>query len=200
MKNKLIAGSVVAVATLATAGAAAAGTLGGGSAQAGGEAASKALASNGAKTAAAFACDGGHQKRVYNRIVNSPVVLGETAGFVRVPGAGLVFAGPAVGRDTLSVTFSAETQLRGNAADDKFDWSELEVRLDGVPMQPAGGPGDPMALTGSPYYAMNAAQFCGRVGRGVHSITVWQKIVDNGTSEALSVWLDDYLLRVEQSE
>jgi hypothetical protein len=38
------------------------------------------------------------------------------------------------------------------------------------------------------------------VGRGVHSITVWQKIVDNGTSEALSVWLDDYLLRVEQSE
>jgi hypothetical protein len=200
MRNKLITGSVIAVATLATAGAAAAGTLGGSSAQAGGEAASKALASSGATSVSAFACDGGAQKRVYNRSVNSPVVFGETAGFVKVPGAQVLLAGPAHGRDTLSVTFSAETQLRGNAANDQFDWSELEVRLDGVPMQPTGGAGDPMALTGSPYYAMNAAQFCGRVGRGVHSITVWQKIVDNGTDNALSVWLDDYLLRVEQSE
>ena len=182
MINKIALAGAAALATIAGAGMASAVSAGGDSAQAGG---SDSVGS--AASVTAFRCDGGSQKAVYNRIVNQPFVFGEGAT-VAVPGAGLALAGP------------AETQLRGNTSNDQFDWAELEVLLDGVPMQPAGPPGTPMAITGSSTYAMNAAQFCGRVREGQHTIRVVSRIVDNGNDDTLSTWLDDYVLRVEVSE
>jgi hypothetical protein len=99
----------------------------------------------------------------------------------------------------VNVTFSAETQLRGIGTD-LFDWSELQVRRNGVPLQPVGGAGDPLAFNGGDTYGSHAAQFCGRVGRGVHTYTVWQRIVDNGANGALSAWYDDMTLRVEVAQ
>lgn len=194
MINKFAVAGVAALATIAGAGMASAGSGGGDSAQAGG---SDRVGS--AANVTAFRCDGGAQKAVYNRIVNQPFVFGEGAT-VAVPGAALALNGPFFGADTLSVTFSAETQLRGNASNDQFDWAELEVLLDGVPMQPVGPAGSPMAITGASTYAMNAAQFCGKIREGQHTIRVISRIVDNGNDDALSTWLDDYVLRVEVSQ
>jgi hypothetical protein len=194
MVKKFALVGVAALATIAGAGMASAGSSGGDSAQAGGSDPAAASAK-----VRAFRCDGGPQKAVYNRIVNQPIVFGEGAD-VAVPGASLNLNGPAAGSDTLSVTFSAETQLRGNASEDLFDWAELEVLLDGVPLQPVGPPGSPMAITGGSTYAMNAAQFCGKIDKGPHSIRVISRIVDNGNDDALQAWLDDYVLRVEVSQ
>lgn len=146
-----------------------------------------------------YRCDGGRQKRVYNRIVNTPFTFGEGPQ-VQLPGAEVTLPGPRRGRDTVSVTFSSETQLRGSTDGDKFDWIGLEVLLDGVPMQPVGPPASVMAISGSPYYAMNAAQFCGKIRKGPHKITVENNLVDNGNNDNLTAWLDDYTLRVELSQ
>ena len=197
MISKLVLGGVAAMATVATAGMAVAGTTDNSSAQAGGSTASNAAAAA-TTTTGVFKCDGGAQKAVYNRIVNQFSTYGEGADFM-VPGASLGLLGPRRGTDTLNVTFSAETQLRGSTVNDNFDWAELEVRLDGVPMRPAGPPDSPLAITGSPTYSSNAAQFCGRIGRGFHRIQVVSRVVDNGANDSLTAWIDDYTLRVERA-
>jgi hypothetical protein len=154
------------------------------------------------KTAARIAavpvagCSGGAQKSVRSTLSNQPTTFGEGPG-VALPGP--VVVGPLVGADTLNVTFSAESQLRGGKAD-RFDWVQLEVLLDGTPLQPAGPATSPMALTGSPYYAMTTAQFCGRIGPGRHTLRAQLKIVDNGTNDPLSAWIDDWVLKGEVSD
>lgn len=196
MNPKLIIGGVAIATALSGAGMAAAAGNGERDAQAGGRAPG-ALAAK--ADVDVYRCDGGKQKRVYNRIVNTPFTFGEGPQ-VSLPGAEATFRGPRRGRDTVSVTFSAETQLRNSTDGDKFDWIGLEVLLDGVPMRPVGPPSSVMAISGSPYYAMNAAQFCGKVRRGVHKITVENNLVDNGNNDNLTAWLDDYTLRVEVSQ
>lgn len=198
MISKLIIGGVAVVAVASGAGVAAASVGDARSPQAGG-ATTSAASGLVPDTVNVLRCDGGAQKHVYNRSVNQYSTFGEGASFT-VPGAMVGLWGPAVGTDTLSVTFSAETQLRGSAAGDDYDWIGLEVLLDGVPMQPAGPPDSVMAISGSKQYAMNAAQFCGKVRQGPHRITVRSNLVDNGTNDTLTAWLDDYLLRVEVSQ
>src|SRR5262245_38453060 len=163
------------------------------SAQAGGTTATSAK-----RAVTVTRCDAGPIQRVYNRIVNQPSLSFEGAD-TPVPGAQLVLNGGTVGGGTVNVTFSAEDQLRGSTPGENFDWAELEVRLNGVPLQPAGGAGDPMAITGSPTYAMNSAQFCGKLRPGRNVIQAVTRITDNGNDDSLSLWLDDYDLRVERS-
>jgi|tagenome__1003787_1003787.scaffolds.fasta_scaffold20899998_2 hypothetical protein len=197
MLKQIAVGGMVVAAALGTAGVAAASGGGGESAQAGGS-----TARSFARTTAVpglTKCDGGAQKATYNRIVNEFTIVPEGPD-VTLPGTDLVVKGPARGRDTLNVTFSTEDQLRGNASHDEFDWAELEVWVDGRPIQPFGPSSSPMAVTGSPTYAMNAAQFCTRVGPGLHRIKVVTRVVDNGNDDALSAWFDDYDLRVEQAD
>lgn len=193
--KKVIVGGVATLAIIGAAGVSFAGTTGHRSAQAGGETATAQLAAGKVNVQH---CDSGPAQRVFNRIVNQPSISLEGVD-TPVPGANLVVFGPSVGHRTINVTFSAEDQLRGSTEGEKFDWAELEVRLNGVPMQPAGGPGDPMAITGSPTYAMNAAQFCGRIDEGRNRIQVFTRLTDNGTDDSLSLWIDDYTLHVEQS-
>jgi hypothetical protein len=188
--KKIIVGSVATLAVLGAAGASVAGTTDHRSAQAGGSTAAAKLAGK----VEVQRCDSGPAQRVYNRIVNQPSLSFEGAD-TNVPGANLVVHG----KGTINVTFSAEDQLRGSTEGEHFDWAELEVQVDGVPLQPAGGPGDPMAITGAPTYAMNSAQFCGKLGRGFHKIQVVTRITDNQTDDNLSLWLDDYVLHVERS-
>lgn len=144
-------------------------------------------------------CDGGQQKRVYNRINNQYSVFNEGADF-DVPGMELSVRGPKRGKDTLSITFSGESQLRGSSETDYYDWMELEVLVNGTPIQPFGPPSSPLAFTGSREYASNAAQFCTRIGRGMHHIKVVTRLVDNGVDDTLTGWIDDTVLRVEHSQ
>ncbi len=195
MNTKLIIGGVAVATALSGAGMAAAAGNDSRSPQSGGREALTAKAAD----VDVYRCDGGRQKRVYNRIVNQPFTFGEGPQ-VALPGAEATVFGPRRGRDTISVTFSAETQLRNSSDADKYDWIGLEVLLDGVPMQPVGPPGSVMAISGSPHYAMNAAQFCGKIRKGPHKITVENNLVDNGNDDSLTAWLDDYTLRVEVSQ
>jgi hypothetical protein len=145
-------------------------------------------------------CDGGAQKRVYNRIVSSPFTFGEGAA-VAVPGAAVAVPGPAKGTDTLTITFSGEANLTGYTdTDERLNWLGLEVLVDGVPIQPYTAVGDVMAFHGPGGYDMNSATFCTKIRKGPHSVRVRTNLFDGGTNDALTGWLDDYTLSVEQSE
>ena len=144
-------------------------------------------------------CDGGHQKNLHTRIVNTPFQLNETATGVdtAVPGASLSFAGPRAGTDTVMVTFSGETRLFGGEPD---DWMGIEVKLDGANIQPYTGVGDVMALASEDSWNMHSAQFCVTVKPGLHRLQVFTNFQDNGTDNALSSWIDDYTASFERYE
>ncbi len=165
--------------------------------QAGGEAAAKL--SPRTADANVTTCRGRAQVQSLTKVNRAPTTFGEGADKL-LPGADLVVKGPKKGTDTLDIAFSAETQLRGSTATDYFDWVELEVHVDGVPIQPYGNPGDPLAFTGSREYSSNAAQFCTKIGRGKHKVTVVSRIVDNGKDDTLTAWFDDTTLHVERSK
>jgi len=195
MLKKLFVGGAATALAVSTAGLAlAAGGQGGGQAPAG------ATHVN-ARTVTPIVCDGGAQKRVLNRIVSSPFVFDETSGTPLVPGAGVVVPGPGLGTDTLSIEFSAESQLGGSTAGDNlYDWMGLEVLVDGVPIQPYTAAGDVLAITGSNAYNSNAAQFCTKIKPGRHRVQVRTNLHDGSVDDALTGWLDDYTLHVEVSD
>ncbi|HSV37546.1 MAG TPA: hypothetical protein VLI04_02200 [Nocardioidaceae bacterium] len=155
-----------------------------------------------ARTTTTFtACDGGVQKRVYNRINSAPFTFSEASGTPFIPTAGVVVSGPVRGADTLSIEFSAETQMGGSTAGDNLsDWMGLEVLVDGVPIQPFTAAGDVLAITGSNAYNSNAAQFCTKIRAGKHKVQVRTNLHDGNVDDALTGWIDDYTLHVEQSE
>lgn len=196
MLKKLFVGGAAAALAVSTAGLAlAAGGHAGGQQPSG----DSHLASS--RAATPLVCDGGVQKRVLNRIVSSPFTFSEASGTPLVPGAAAVVAGPARGLDTLSIEFSAETQLGGSSASDNlYDWMGLEVLVDGVPIQPFTAAGDVLAITGSNAYNSNAAQFCTKIGPGRHRIQVRTNLHDGNANDALTGWLDDYTLHVEVSQ
>ena len=136
-------------------------------------------------------CDGERQKNMRSRIVNTPFQLSETPTGVDtlIPGAQLALNGPASGTDTVLVTFSGETRLFGGEPD---DWMGIEVKLDGVNIQPYTAVGDVMAINSEDSWNMHSAQFCTPITPGVHRLQVFTNFQDNGTDNTLSSWIDDY--------
>jgi hypothetical protein len=189
-KNLLIAGGAAAlVLSSGSIALAANGT----NAQGGG---GSALAAKAATTT--IACNGGASKGLQTRIVNSPFTFNETAVNDQdqaVPGASVTLLGPAVGTDTLLVTFSAETQITGGDAN---DWMGLEVHRNGVPINPFTPGADKLAITGEPSWNSNSAQFCVKIGRGVHRLQVFSNLHDSSGAHTLHGWLDDYTLSVQR--
>jgi hypothetical protein len=196
IRKPILIGSI-AVALAAGTGAVATASSAPPSPQQGGKAAVAKAAAPTLVAAAArpVQCNGGAQKAVRSTLTNQYTTFPEGPGIAL---AGPVVVGPAKGADTINVTFSAESQLRGTT--DDYDWIELQVLLDGRPMQPVGPADSPMALTGSTKYAMTTAQFCGRIGPGRHSLRATARIVDNGTNNTLTGWVDDWVLKAEISE
>jgi hypothetical protein len=195
MYRKMLIGTaaVTALALSGTGFAMAAG--GGGGSQSGEDPSAKVTA---AKTGpGVYTCNGGAQKQTLTKINVNPSTFGEGPDF-DVP-IGFAVKGPKHGKDTLNITFSAESQLRGSSANDYFDWMELEVHVDGVPIQPVGPAGSPLAFTGSKEYGSHAAQFCTKIGKGKHRITVVSRLVDNGSADSLTGWLDDMTLNAVKS-
>jgi len=197
MRKNLILGAVAGTALVLSSGslALAAGDNGGSHhAQDGGAA---ARTSSVAPTV--FACDGGAQKQVKNRIVSSPFTFSEAPGVdIAIPGAAVAIAGPARGTDTLVVTVSGETRLTGSTGTQ--DWIGLEVKVDGVNIKPFTAAGDVMAFSGSPTWNLHSATFCAKIGPGTHSVRAFTNLADFDTDDTLSGWIDDYTLSVERSE
>lgn len=135
------------------------------------------------------ACNGGLQKRLYTRTQANPYSFGGTSNILKaVPGAQVTVTGPSKRLDTLLVTFSAETYYSGTG------WMPLEVRDNGVPISPFATNGSPFAFASEPNYQSNSAQFCARIGKGKHKITVHVGTT-GGSGE--SGWLDDWTLSIQ---
>src|SRR6185369_13593154 len=160
--------------------------------QAGGSAGTHAAAVAAAVTP--VACNGGALKRAYT-IGSNTVQLVPAGPTVPLTTSSLTFAGPASGYDTVMVTFSAETQLRGNTDGALYDWIEGQVNLDGVPITDVGP--DQLALSGSSTYSSNAFQACVKVGPGTHRLTPRAGVVTNGSSTGEQGWIDDWVLRAD---
>jgi hypothetical protein len=136
-------------------------------------------------------CNGGASKRTQTVGSNTPTTFSGTVSLLPTP---LVVPGPATGSDTLLLTWSSETQLRGNTKNAQFDWIEGIITVDGVPVTDVGP--SQLALSGSSTYGSNATQACVRIGRGNHRIQLQARVVSNsGQSE--SGWLDDWMLRAD---
>jgi len=159
-------------------------------------AATSASASASKLAAAAAApkfCSGGAFKRMQAVGSNSPTTIDGTAQVTLTP-TPLTVVGPAKGTDTLLLTWTAESQLRGNTKGSNFDWIKGLISVNGVAVTDNGV--DQLALSGASTYGSNGTQVCLRVGKGVHRIRLAAKVV-NTSGQAESAWLDDWLLRVD---
>lgn len=143
---------------------------------------------------AATACNGGVFKRSLVRFSNTPQII---SGAVPVDllSAPVTITGPTSGTDTVLVTFSAETQLRGNTDNALFDWIEGIATMDGVAITDVGS--SELALSGSSTYSSNAFQACVKVGPGSHLLRVQGAVKTNGTSVGETGWIDDLVLRAD---
>ena len=145
-----------------------------------------------AAAATPISCDGGRLLAMKSRIGNSPFTFAETGindQDQAVPGTSLTLNGPAVGTDTVLVTFSAESQITGGDAN---DWMGLEVHRNGTPINPFTASGDVLAFTGEPSWNSNSIQFCTRIRSGVHQFNVLANLHDTSGGHGLFGWLDDY--------
>lgn len=143
-------------------------------------------------------CDGGRHLSMQSRIVNSPFTFSETAipdEDRALPGAALSVVGPPSGTDTYLITVSGETQVRGGDAD---DWMGLEVKLDGVNINPFTAAGDVLAFTGEPSWNLNSGQFCAKVRPGRHRFQVFTNLHDSGSNHSLNGWVDDYTVSFQR--
>lgn len=149
-----------------------------------------------AKTSGVLKCDGGPNLSMRSRIVDTPFTFVETgtnAEDQAIPGAAVKVKGPKKGKDTLLITFSAETRVNGG---DDEDWMGLEVHRDGSPIEPHSDPSDPLAITGVSAWNGNSLQFCTKVGKGKHLIKAYANLYDSGANHSMDGWLDDYTLSV----
>jgi hypothetical protein len=160
--------------------------------QAGGALARPALVTPAAVSATA--CNGGALKRSLVRSAFDPQIISGVTP-VNLLTSPVVITGPASGTDTVLVTLTAETQLRGNTDGSQFDWIEGILTMDGVPITDTGS--SELALSGSSTYSSNAAQACVTVGPGSHLLRVQADVKTNGTSVGETGWIDDLVLRAD---
>jgi hypothetical protein len=138
-----------------------------------------------ARAAAPVTCSGGALKKMTSKLSADPFSFpGSTGADVAVPGARLSLAGPRRGTDTVLVTFTAETYYTGSG------WMSLELHKDGVPAAPYADNGSPFAFTAEASYQAESAQFCTKIGRGVHTLAVTASTTGDATTD--SGWLDDW--------
>jgi hypothetical protein len=135
-------------------------------------------------------CNGGAAKSLLTRLQANPFSFSGTSGAdVAVPGARVTVRGPKRGTDTLLVSFSAETYYSGSG------WMGLEVHKDGVPIAPFANNGSPFAFTSAASYNGSSAQFCTKVGPGLHTLSVQANTTGDSTE---SGWIDDWTMSVQR--
>ena len=195
MNKKIIATGAALLATAGIAYAAAGATASGEEKNAQGQPSNVAARTT---TPSIIKCDGGRQLSMSSRIGNKPFTFSETAipdQDQALPGGALTVLGPRFGTDTFLITVSGETQITGGDAN---DWMGLEVKDNGVNIQPYTAVGDVMAFTGEPSWNLNSGQFCVKVGRGVHRFQVYTNLHDSFTNHNLNGWVDDYTVSFQR--
>ena len=135
-------------------------------------------------------CNGGAAVGLQTRLSAVPFAFAGTSNApVAVPGAKVTVKGPKKGKDTFLVTFSAETYYAGSG------WMSLQVHNGGVPIAPFANNGSPFAFASESNYQSNSAQFCVRLGKGQHPLSV-QALTTGDAGE--SGWLDDWTLSIQR--
>lgn len=186
--NKTTPAAVAALSAVALLGAAAITALPTQAAPA--DPAPKQSAPAAAKKAVVTSCNGGPSRGLLTQVSADPFSFAGTSGAdVAVPGAQVLLQGPKKGKDTLLITFSAESYYTGTG------WMGLEVHRDGVPVQPFANNGSPFAFTSAAEYTGTSAQFCTKVGKGIHTINVQASTTGDNTE---SGWLDDWTFSVQR--
>jgi len=182
-KSLATAGTVVAAAALITGAA----NLG---AQADND--DKAAPPKMAKAATTTACDGGAQKKSWDRGVRDYFGVSDQDGGSLLPGSKVKVKGPSHGKDVLSVNLSAGTYLDNGA------YGKVKVLLDGTPMKPSDNV-DGSWFFGPTGYADFARNYCAKIGKGNHSLRVVLAAEDtDGTSDWF--YLQDAMLHAELSD
>jgi hypothetical protein len=153
----------IAVPTLAAAALVAAG-LGGGASQA--TDSDRAPLPKAAKKAVVITkCDGGAQKRSWDRGVGGGVYNTAGTGETTVPGSTISFKGPKKGKDVLSVDLAAQAYLSAG-------YGQVKVLLDGIPMKPSDNVEGNYHFAPAGQYADFSRNYCRKVGKGTHTLTV----------------------------
>lgn len=142
----------------------------------------------------ATVCNGGTFKRSLVRASNDFQVISGAVP-VNLLASPITITGPATGTDTVLVTVSAETQLRGNTDAAQFDWIEGILTMDDVAITDVGA--SELALSGSSEYSSNAFQACVKVGPGSHLLRVQGAVKTNGSSVGETGWIDDLVVRAD---
>lgn len=136
------------------------------------------------------ACNGGAALGLQTRLSAVPFSFAGTSNNdVAVPGAQVTVKGPKRGKDTFLITFSAETYYQGSG------WLGLEAHKDGVPVAPFLNNGSPFAFASEAAYQSHTAQFCTKVGRGTHTLSMQTSTTGDATE---SGWLDDWTMSVQR--
>lgn len=143
-----------------------------------------------AKAAAAelVPCVGGKQKKA---MTGGHANWTSSTSASVVPGTELSFRGPATGKDTVFVTFTATNTY----VNDSGDYGRVRVQLDGVDLKPANAA--PEWFYNSNNYASFAGQYCIRVGNGWHDLRVVLESQDWDSSGGDTAWLHNPMVHVE---
>ena len=136
-------------------------------------------------------CVGGKQKRA---MTGGHANWFPSDSSLTVPGTQLSFRGPARGKDTVFVTFTATNTYVSDAS----DYGRVRVQLDGVDIKPANAAAE--YFYNSNNYASFAGQYCVRVGRGWHDLRVVLESTDWDGSGGDLAWLHNPMVHVEVAD
>jgi uncharacterized membrane protein len=140
-------------------------------------------------------CDGGVQKRVWNRGAPDWIYTTSDGGATVLPGSNIRIKGPSSGTDVLSVDLGAQAYLSPGST------GYVKVLVDGIPMRPSNGStGSSYEDYSNDYYGTFAQNYCRKIGPGYHDFQV--VLVDNDFGQAGNYYfeLHDPMVNVEQAE
>ncbi len=133
-------------------------------------------------------CVGGTQKKA---LTGGNSGWNSSSSAVVIDGTELSFRGPAKGKDTVFVTFTATNTFVSNAA----DAGRVRVQLDGADLKPANAAGEYFYAENN--YASFAGQYCAKVGNGWHDLRVVLESNDPNSSGGDISWLYNPMVHVE---
>ena len=136
-------------------------------------------------------CIGGKQKKA---LTGGNSGWNQSSSAVVIDGTDLSFRGPAKGKDTVFVTFTATNTFVSNSS----DYGRVRVQIDGADMKPANAAAEYFMASNN--YASFAGQYCAKVGNGWHDVRVVLESADWDSSGGDIAWLHNPMLNVEVAE
>ena len=136
-------------------------------------------------------CIGGKQKKA---LTGGNSGWNQSTSGVVIDGTDLSFRGPAKGKDTVFVTFTATNTF----VYDGGDYGRVRVQIDGADMKPANAAAEYFMASNN--YASFAGQYCAKVGNGWHDVRVVLESADWDSSGGDIAWLHNPMLNVEVAE